>query len=52
MDITGTLMGITMNQTGRELEAVLLTMLVYLSISLLISGVMNVYNERTKMEGR
>ena len=31
MDITGTLGGITMNQTGRELECVLLLMLFYLT---------------------
>ncbi|WP_425052887.1 amino acid ABC transporter permease [Psychromarinibacter sp. S121] len=52
MDITGTLGGITMNQTGRELECVLLLMLVYLVISLLISGVMNWYNNRVKLVER
>lgn len=52
MDITGTLGGITMNQTGRELECVLLLMLVYLCISLLISLVMNIYNERVKLVER
>jgi general L-amino acid transport system permease protein len=52
MDITGTLGGITMNQTGRELECVLLLMLVYLMISLLISAVMNWYNNRVKLVER
>ena len=52
MDITGTLGGITMNQTGRELECVLLLMLVYLSISLTISAVMNWYNESVKLKER
>lgn len=52
MDITGTLGGITMNQTGRELEAVLLLMLVYLTISLTVSAVMNVYNNRVKLVER
>ncbi len=52
MDITGTLGGITMNQTGRELECILMLMLVYLSISLAISGVMNWYNERVKLVER
>ncbi|MGI3163650.1 amino acid ABC transporter permease [Pseudooceanicola sp. 200-1SW] len=52
MDITGTLMGITLNQTGRELETVLLGMAIYLVISLIISGVMNVYNERKKLVER
>ena len=52
MDITGTLGGITMNQTGRELECVLLLMLVYLTISLSISAVMNWYNESVKLKER
>ena len=52
MDITGTLMGITLNQTGRELEAVMLGMLIYLTISLSISMVMNWYNESVKLEER
>ncbi|SEV97235.1 L-glutamine ABC transporter membrane protein /L-glutamate ABC transporter membrane protein /L-aspartate ABC transporter membrane protein /L-asparagine ABC transporter membrane protein [Aliiroseovarius sediminilitoris] len=52
MDITGTLGGITMNQTGRELETVLLLMLVYLTISLTISAVMNWYNESVKLRER
>ena len=52
MDITGTLGGITMNQTGRELETVLLLMLVYLTISLTISAVMNWYNESVKLKER
>ena len=52
MDITGTLGGITMNQTGRELECVLLLMLVYLTISLSISAVMNWYNKRVALVER
>ena len=52
MDITGTLGGITMNQTGRALESILLLMLVYLVISLIISAVMNWYNARTKLVER
>lgn len=52
MDITGTLGGITMNQTGRELECVLLLMAIYLVISLTISGVMNWYNESVKLRER
>ncbi len=52
MDITGTLMGITLNQTGRELETVLLGMLVYLALSLSISAVMNWYNNRVKLVER
>ncbi len=52
MDITGTLGGITLNQTGRELETLLLLMAIYLVISLTISSVMNAYNERTKLKER
>ncbi|WP_322866464.1 amino acid ABC transporter permease [Aquicoccus sp. G2-2] len=52
MDLTGTLMGITLNQTGRELETVLLGMLIYLIISLSISAVMNWYNNRVKLVER
>lgn len=52
MDITGTLMGITLNQTGRELETLLLGMLIYLLISLSISAVMNWYNTRVKLVER
>lgn len=52
MDITGTLGGITLNQTGRELECILLLMLIYLTISLSISAVMNWYNESVKLRER
>ncbi|MEY8838128.1 amino acid ABC transporter permease, partial [Cribrihabitans sp. XS_ASV171] len=52
MDITGTLGGITLNQTGRAIEAVLLLMLFYLTISLIISAVMNVYNNAVKLKER
>lgn len=52
MDITGTLMGISLNQTGRELETLLLGMLIYLTISLIISTVMNVYNSRMQLMER
>ena len=52
MDITGTLMGITLNQTGRELETLLMGMLIYLIISLSISAVMNWYNTRVSLVER
>jgi general L-amino acid transport system permease protein len=52
MDLRGTLGGITLNQTGRELEAVLLMMLIYLAISLVISGVMNLYNSSVRLKER
>lgn len=52
MDLRSTLGGITINQTGRELEGMMLMMLVYLVVSLTISGVMNVYNSRIKLKER
>ncbi len=52
MDITGTLGGITLNQTGRAIESVLLLMLFYLLISLSISAVMNVYNNSVALKER
>ena len=52
MDVRSTLGGITINQTGRELEGMLLLMLVYLTLSLLISAVMNVYNKRVALKER
>lgn len=52
MDVTGTLMGITLNQTGREFETLFLGMGVYLAISLTIAGIMNLYNENKKLVER
>ncbi|MEM9710341.1 MAG: ABC transporter permease subunit [Pseudomonadota bacterium] len=52
MDITGTLGGITLNQTGRAIEAILLLMLFYLLVSLGISAIMNVYNNAVKLKER
>ncbi len=52
MDVTGTLGGITLLQTGRAIETVLLLMLFYLTVSLLISAVMNVFNNRMKLQER
>ena len=52
MDVTGTLGGITLNQTGKEMECILLLMAFYLVVSLLISGVMNVYNSTVSLKER
>ena len=52
MDVTGTLGGITLNQTGRALECILLLMITYLTISLSISMVMNIYNNSIKLKER
>lgn len=51
-DITATLGGITLNQTGRAIECVLLLMLFYLTASLTISMVMNIYNSSVKLKER
>ncbi|ABG31083.1 amino acid ABC transporter permease [Roseobacter denitrificans] len=51
-DITATLGGITLNQTGRAIECVLLLMLFYLVISLSISAIMNVYNKTVTLKER
>ena len=52
LDLRGTLGGITLNQTGRELECMLLMMLIYLTISLAISTVMNLYNKSVQLKAR
>jgi general L-amino acid transport system permease protein len=52
LDLKGTLGGITLNQTGRELECMLLMMLIYLVISLIISAIMNIYNNAMKLKER
>ena len=52
MDVRGTLGGITLNQTGRGLEAMLLLMLTYLLVSLTISAGMNIYNRSVKLKER
>jgi general L-amino acid transport system permease protein len=52
LDLRGTLGGITLNQTGRELECMLLMMLIYLTISLIISALMNLYNTSVQLKAR
>lgn len=52
LDLRGTLGGITLNQTGRELECMLLMMLIYLTISLIISALMNLYNQTVQLKAR
>ena len=51
-DITGTLGGVTLNQTGRAMECIILLMLFYLTISLVVSAVMNAYNGRVALKER
>ena len=52
MDLRGTLGGVTLNQTGRELECMLLMMGIYLTISLTISTLMNIYNRSVSLKER
>jgi general L-amino acid transport system permease protein len=52
MDVRATLGGITINQTGRELEGMLLMGAFYLALSLLISSGMNYYNRSTQLAER
>ncbi|MEN8887290.1 MAG: ABC transporter permease subunit [Celeribacter marinus] len=52
MDLRSTLGGTTLNTTGRELEAMVLMMLIYLVVSLSISSSMNFYNKSVKLKER
>jgi general L-amino acid transport system permease protein len=52
MDATGTLGGITLNQTGKEFECLFLLMAFYLAISLSIAAIMNLYNENVRLVER
>ena len=52
MDLVATLGGISLNQTGREMETMVIVMLIYLSVSLSISAFMNWYNNKVKLVGR
>lgn len=52
MDLRGTLGGITLNQTGKELECMLLMMGIYLTISLIISACMNIFNRAVRLKER
>lgn len=52
MDIVATIGGISLNQTGREMECMTIVLLLYLFFSLCISGFMNWYNKRMKLVER
>ena len=43
--------GISLNQTGRAIEIMMIVMLTYLSISLIISIFMNIYNKAVQFKG-
>ncbi len=52
MDIVGTIGGVSLNQTGREMECMTIVLLLYLTMSLIISAFMNWYNSRIKLVER
>jgi len=52
MDIVATIGGISLNQTGREMECMTIVLSIYLAFSLMISAFMNWYNKRMKLVER
>ncbi len=52
MDIVATIGGITLNQTGKEMECVIIVMAIYLAFSLMISLFMNWYNKHIALVER
>ena len=52
MDVVATIGGISLMQTGKEMETMILVIAIYLVISLLISAFMNWYNKRIKLVER
>lgn len=51
-DLVAVFMGTTLNQTGQAVEVVAITMAVYLTISLIISSLMNIYNRAVALQER
>ena len=51
-DLVQVVMGTVLNQTGQAIEVVVMTMGVYLTISLLTSAFMNIYNRRVAIVER
>jgi general L-amino acid transport system permease protein len=52
MDVVATIGGISLMQTGKEMETMIIVLLFYLIVSLLISAFMNWYNQRIKLVER
>jgi general L-amino acid transport system permease protein len=52
MDIVATIGGISLNQTGREMECMTIVLGIYLAFSLMISAFMNWYNKKMKLVER
>ncbi len=51
-DLVQVFMGTVLNQTGQAVEVVAITMAVYLTISLVTSAIMNIYNRRAAIVER
>jgi general L-amino acid transport system permease protein len=51
-DLAQVFMGTVLNQTGQALEVIAITMAVYLTISLVTSSLMNIYNRRVAIVER
>ena len=51
-DLVQVFMGTVLNQTGQAVEVVSITMAVYLTISLVTSALMNIYNQRVALVER
>ncbi len=50
-DIVSVFAGTTLTQVGQAVEIILITMMVYLTLSLLTSWAMNIYNKRVALAG-
>ncbi|MBF0280085.1 MAG: ABC transporter permease subunit [SAR324 cluster bacterium] len=52
MDVVATIGGISLMQTGKEVETMLIVLLTYLFFSLLISAIMNFFNRKIRFKER
>jgi general L-amino acid transport system permease protein len=52
MDVVATVGGITLMQTGKEMETMIVVLLTYLTFSLMISAFMNWYNKKMALVER
>lgn len=51
-DLVSVFAGTTLNQTGQAIEIIAMTMAVYLSLSLITSALMNIYNRKVALVER
>jgi general L-amino acid transport system permease protein len=52
MDVVATIGGISLMQTGKEMETMIIVLLTYLIFSLIISAFMNWFNSRMSLVER